>query len=435
MYVLNYFYFLVLTLIMLKCFQSRGRYLNDPVSHRKSLWLSGKELLFFIIFTTGVLSLSAPAGLDLSAIRLLFLLVFCFLLILCVRARVIWNPVTCCYAFFILWISIGILYSPAPMYGVRVVMKYSYGFLIVLAASCLVQRQEVALKCLYTARTVALVSLIVSLIPYSGKLFPNVFWYATALAINYITMVVLSFALYFHGGRKRSDLYLAILFALPCVIWVFRTSIMGTTAALMALCFFRYRLKALPFMAGAFALFVGAVFLIPSVKDKMFYNTSVTAADLWQGKISLDNIDSNGRFAMWEWSLKHFFDPSPVQGAGTGNLQETFYALRHPFGTIRICHNDYVQLLCDNGLVGLVLFGTVFILMIVHSFSVYQRRRHPAVIRICALTAGAAMSGTLLTLYTDNAINYSTATIGYPCAIYGMMIAMLHAERRKRHAL
>ena len=122
-------------------------------------------------------------------------------------------------------------------------------------------------------------------------------------------------------------------------------------------------------------------------------------------------------------------------GSGTGNLQEVFYSLKHPFGTIKICHNDYVQILCDNGLIGLVLFGVSFLYLIFHCFIVYQGRRHLPMVRVCALIAGPAMGGTLLTMYTDNVINYTMATISFPCAIYGMMLGLLQTEKKKRHAL
>ena len=148
------------------------------------------------------------------------------------------------------------------------------------------------------------------------------------------------------------------------------------------------------------------------------------------GKISMDDINSNGRFAMWEWSLNKFFYGKELTGAGTGNLQETFYALRHPFAPIRICHNDYVQILCDNGLIGIVLFGGSFLALIFHCFIVFQNRRYDTAIHLCAIVAGASAAGTLLTMYTDNVINYTMATLSYPCGFYGMMLGLIAGYKR-----
>ena len=144
-----------------------------------------------------------------------------------------------------------------------------------------------------------------------------------------------------------------------------------------------------------------------------------------------DNINSNGRFAMWEWSLNKFYHGHELSGSGTGNLQETFYSLRHPFGTIRIVHNDYVQILCDNGLIGIILFGGCFLFLILHCFTTFNNNSHHVGIRMCAIIAGSSAAGVLLTMYTDNVINYTLATLSYPCGFYGMMLGMIAKEKGK----
>ena len=105
---------------------------------------------------------------------------------------------------------------------------------------------EVFLKSSLGARAVALVCLVVSFIPYAWLLLPGVFWYETARAIHFISMTVFCLALFFYMGRRRKNLLLAFLFILPCLLWVLRTSIMGTVIALMAFSLFRYKLRAIP---------------------------------------------------------------------------------------------------------------------------------------------------------------------------------------------
>ena len=232
--------------------------------------------------------------------------------------------------------------------------------------------------------------------------------------------------------KKRKDLYLALLFMLPSVLWVFRTSIMGTAMAIMVFMFFKYKLKSLPFISGVLVLFIVAIFTIPSVKGKMFRGEDKTLTEFQEGKISMDDIDSNGRFAMWEWSFDTYYEGREAIGSGTGNLQRAFYALEHGIGSIKIVHNDYVQILCDNGLIGLVLFAATYLCLIIHSFIVFQKRRYPWYIKVCAITAGASAAGILLTMYTDNVINYSMATISYPCAFYGIMLGLEKGYKEKQ---
>lgn len=436
MYLLNYIYFLILTGLGAKfLFQSYSK-VKHPLNKKQYLMFDGPELFWVLTFSTGLLAFSAPGKLDLMAIRLMVLELFCLIGLFVVKRKPIWSIATICYLTYILWTLIGIVYSPSPTYGFRVILKYIYPLLIMLFASAVVRNEEVFLKAGLGVRSIAVLSIVLSFIPFTGKLFPGVFWYATAKAIHYIVICIFSLALFYHGGKDKRDLVFAILFIFPCVFWVFRTSIMGTTLALMVFFFFKYRLKSLPTIFGVLVLFIVAIFFIPSIKEKMFFDKNkANTNQLRSGKISMDDINSNGRFAMWEWSLKKFFDKKETIGTGTGNLQETFYALKHPFGSIRICHNDYIQILCDNGLIGIILFGGSFAFLIGHCFVIYQDKKYTAAIRICAITAGASTAGILLTLYTDNAINYTMATLSYPCGFYGMTLGLIQEFKRRKHAI
>lgn len=433
MYLLNYIYFLIITLLGLKFLTMKRGVMVNPLNREQKMVMDGPEMFWVLTFSTGLLALSAPGALDLMAIRLMVLEIFCIVgLFICKRSPQ-WSPAIVLYLLYIVWLVIGLSYSPAPGYGFRIILKYLYPLLIMLFASATVRDKEVFLKAGLGARLVAVISIPVLIIPMlNWILFPGVFWYGTASAIHYITMCVFSLALFYYTDERRKNLLLCVLFMLPCMVWVFRTSIMGTTLALMTFFFFKYKLKSLPVIFTVFVLFVVAVLAIPSVREKMFFDDSdKSIAQLNAGEISMDDINSNGRFAMWEWSLDKFFHNKELTGTGTGNLQETFYALRHPFGSIRICHNDYVQILCDNGLIGIVLFGSSFFALIFHCFIVFQNRRYNTAIHICAIIAGSSAAGTLLTMYTDNVINYTMATLSYPCGFYGMMLGLIVGYKQK----
>ena len=426
MQALNYVYFLIITILGYKWLTSKEGYLKSPLDRTQLMRLDGPEMFWILTFSTGLLAFSAPAGLDLMAIRLLMLEILCLVGLFIVKRRPVWSMATVFYTLFMLWLVIGCFYSPAPSYGLRVIMKYIYILLIMLFASAAVRDAEIFLKASMGARTVGWISILIFFIPGAFLIFPGVFWYGTATAINYISLFTFSLALFYFTNEKRKNLLYCILFALPCVLWVFRTSIMGTTLAMMTFMLFKYKLKSLPLIFGAFVLFICAVFFIPSVRDKMFNETSnASISQLESGGISKDDIDSNGRFAMWDWSMAKFYDGRELTGSGTGNLQEVFYSLRHPFGSIKIVHCDYVQMLCDNGLIGLILFGCCFVCLIGHSFIVFQNKRYDTATRICAIVAGSSAAGVLLTMMTDNVINYSMATISYPCGFYGMMLGLV----------
>ena len=428
---LNILYFLILSYWGLKFLYSSQRIITHPLNKKQKLLFEGPELYLVLMMSTGLLSLSAPIGLDLSAIRLLALEIFCIIGLSKTRHKPIWSATSIFYLLFIVWMCIGLFYTSSTVFGIRVILKFLYAFLVILFTSAVVRDGEVFLKSAFGARWMAIITIIFT---FTGLylIFKGTIWYATALAINYIVICIFSLAMYYYGDKKRKDLYLALLFMIPCVLWVFRTSIMGTALAIMIFMFFKYKLRSLPFIGGILVLFIVAIFTIPSLKNKMFKDENRTLTEFREGKISMDDIDSNGRFIMWEWSLDNFYKGREMTGSGTGNLQRAFYALEHGIGGIKIVHNDYVQILCDNGLIGLILFAGAFLSLIIHSFIVFQKRRYPWYIKVCAITTGASAAGVLLTMYTDNVINYTMATISYPCAFYGMMLGL---EKGYKHKL
>lgn len=430
MYLLNYLYFLIITLVGLKFLTMKQGVMTNPLNREQKMVMDGPEMFWVLTFSTGLLAFSAPAGLDLMAIRLMVLEIFCLVgLFICKRSPQ-WTPATIFYSIYILWLVVGLSYTPAPGYGFRVILKYLYPLLIMLFASAAVRDKEVFLKAGVGARTVALISIGVFFIPYIGRLFPGVFWYGTASAINYISMCVFSLALFYYTKEKRKNLLLCILFMLPCILWVFRTSIMGTTLALMTSFFFKYKLKSLPVIVGIMLVAVVAVFTIPSLKEKMFRDSKNISIEQFQnGEISKDDINSNARFATWEYLENRFYDGKELIGSGIGSVQNYMYN-NYIFGGIKVPHSDYVQMLCDSGIIGLVLYLLAIVITVLHSFIMFQRTSDTA-IKMCAIIAGSSLAGVALTLYSDNVVNYSMATLSYPFGFYGMMLGLLKGKKNK----
>lgn len=430
MYLLNYLYFLIITLVGLKFLTMKQGVMTNPLNREQKMVMDGPEMFWVLTFSTGLLAFSAPGALDLMAIRLMVLEVFCLVgLFICKRSPQ-WSPAIIFYLIYIIWLVIGLSYTPAPGYGFRVILKYLYPLLIMLFASAAVRDKEVFLKAGIGARIVALISIVVFFIPYVGRLFPGVFWYGTASAINYISMCIFSLALFYYTQEKKKNLLLCILFMLPCILWVFRTSIMGTTLALMTFFFFKYRLKSLPVIAGIMLVAVVSVFTIPSLKEKMFKDSENVSIEQFQrGEISKDDIESNARFAMWEHLENRFYDGKELIGSGIGSVQNYMYS-NFVFGGLKVPHNDYVQILCDSGIIGVVLYLLVVLTVITHSFIVYQNNSDVA-IRISAIIAGSSLAGVALTMYTDNVVNYSMATLSYPFGFYGMMLGLVKGKKNK----
>ena len=430
MIILNYFYFLLLTFLLFRYVGQKKVCVISPFSPKHKLLFSGPEFCWVLAFSTGLLALSAPAGLDLMAIRLFMLEILCLLLMAVSKTRAILSAPAVAYIIFMLWLCVGLCYSDAPAYGVRVILKYLYPFLFMLAASAVVRYPEVMVKAARGVRWVALAAFLLTLIPFvEGVLVPGVFWYATARAIHYISISMLSLALYFHAGRHKQDLFLAGLFMLPCLLWVFRTSIMGTVVALMTFSLIRYKVKALPAIFALFVLGICSVFFVPAVKEKMFKDDSITLEQFMDGKVNQDDIESNARFAMWEYFEGKFYQGHELCGSGTGTCQQHFYT-HFLFGGLKVMHSDMVQMKCDNGQIALVLYYSSIICIFLHCLISYSRYRDPW-IKICAITAGSSVIGVACTMYSDNVVNYSMCTLSYPFGFYGMMLGLIRHRRQQ----
>jgi xanthosine utilization system XapX-like protein len=431
MIVLNYFYFLILTFLLVLYVQTRHKVVRDPLNKNQLLDFNGPELFWTLLFSTGLLALSAPAGLDLMALRLASLEVFCLICLKISRTRAIWTLPMSFYVVFLVWLIVGFFYTPSISYGMRVVLKYLYPLLIVLTASAVVRDARVFLKSSLGARCVAFACLLIGFIPFSGILVPGVFWYGAARAIHYISMSMFSLALFFYMGHRRKDIVMAILFTLPCLVWGVRTSIMGTVVGLMVFSLFRYKFKALPVIVLIGIMGIFSVFFIPAVKEKMFKNDDVTFTDFMNNRVNMDDVNSNARFAMWEYFENRFYVGHELMGSGTGTCQQHFYN-NNLFGGLKVMHSDIVQMKCDNGMIAVILYYAAILMMIMHAFAVFSRR-HTMDVKICAITAGASLAGVAVTMYSDNVVNYSMCTLAYPFGFYGMMLGMLKGERKQKN--
>lgn len=428
MYFLNYIYFLIITVMGAKFLFTRQGIITHPLNKKKKLLLDGPELFWILTFSTGLLAFSAPGVLDLMAIRLMVLEAFCIIELFIVKRKPQCSITVILYLIYVIWLIIGLSYTTSLVYGFRVILKYSYPLLIMLSASTAVRNKEVFIKAGLGARMVAIISIGVSFIPLMNYLVSGVFWYGTARSIHYISMCIFSLALYYHGGKDKKDLLLCVLFIIPCILWVFRTSIIGTTIALMTFFFFKYKIKSVPVILGIVLLFVIAIFTIPSMKTKMFKESSnISIEQFQQGKVSKDDINSNARFSLWEHLQKRFYNHKEIVGSGTGSVQNYMYS-NFIFGGLQVPHNDYIQISCDNGLIGIVLYLLIIVSIITHCFIEYNKK-NSTTIKMCAIVAGSSIAGVALTMYTDNVVNYSMATLSYPFGFYGMMLGLIKGKR------
>ncbi|MBP5326505.1 MAG: O-antigen ligase family protein [Bacteroidales bacterium] len=414
--------------------------IKDPLNSSKYLLIEGTEMFFILLFATGTLALSssggghgAGGGLNLQAIRLLLLEVALLMSLFVCTERPKWGAGTVAYLIYILWCIYTLTYANSIEYGIRYILKYLYPMIIMITASALVRDEQIFLACCVWARRVAILSALIGYIPVVNNFFGGAFWYATALNLNYVTISLTSFALYYYYGKDKKDLILAILFVLPCILLVHRSGLLAMFIGLAVFMFLKHKWISLPYIAGVLAIGVAIVFYVPSFHEKMFWkdtDNELTVQDLRSGNIASDDIRNNGREAIWKILESQFYVGHEMKGSGIGSCQQFLY--ENPAG-VKQTHGDYVQMRCDTGLIGFWLYMAIGIVVFLHCFIVCYTSYIPDYIKCCAMIAAGGIAGCYAAMYSENVVTYTMASTGYPFALYGIMLGMLNKVNKPQY--
>ena len=404
-------------------FNQRIYIVKDGFLKNKTFKITNLHYLLLFIFSMALLACGQH-----MANRMTVTMIILVLAIILARQRISFSATSVFYIFYLAWLILSILLiTPEKGYGFRVFLKYLYPFLIMLFATQLAVNAQFYLKVLKAVIIIGLIAIfwqvILVRIPILNNIIGSFIFWGPAIIDFYPVPLTISLLLYSETKKKKYLIY-AALFVIPSILGAIRTGILAYSITVILFAIIRYRIKSLPYVLIGTAIFIGSILYIPQVRDKMFREQMSAEEIITQREeLTTDDIDSSGRFAMWEWSLERFYKEKEWAGSGVGVLQATFYSLRHPFGSIRIVHNDYVQILCDTGLIGLILYASTLLSLIIHSLFVYFTSKQKAV-KMAAFVAGVSLAGMLSTLYTDNVVNYSMMTLSFPFALYGLFLSI-----------
>lgn len=387
------------------------------------LQINGVEFLWLILFGTGVVALGAPGFLDLMALRLLVLEVLVIHLLYRYRKIIRLNRVFFLYLIMLGWFALGILYSPDFTYGIRTWLKFLYPPLLGILGMVLIDDIRMWLKSILWARWGAILSLGYYFVPGINKHVPGLIWYFTAVAVNYVSMLSISMGLIIGVNRRWINLIWSILWLFPCVIWGLRSSMVGSITAIMTFLIIRLRWHSLPFILSIIFLGLTSLVCIPSVREKTFGQEKIELKDILLGRLSLKQVNTNARSNMWNFFWDEYVTKHPIVGSGTGAVQTYMYE-NHVFGGLKMPHNDYLQILCDNGIIGLLLYLVTLGKAIWECFCMERDYAMFPGMTMISTVAGASLAGVGITLCTENTVAYSVCTLAYPWALYGMAVGI-----------
>ncbi|MDO9208875.1 MAG: O-antigen ligase family protein, partial [Sulfuricurvum sp.] len=239
-----------------------------------------------------------------------------------------------------------------------------------------------------------------------------------------------SFIMWWRTGEKKY-LWLIGWFFISAVLQSVRTGLLAILMVITVASYLRYKKYSLPYIGAIIFIAMASVVFIPQVRDKMFNESAKVEQISDLSSISTDNIDSNARFAMWEWALDKFYEGREWMGSGLGSTQQYMYD-NYIFGGLHVLHNDYVQMLSDTGLTGLILYALFPIGIFITAWKPLHRRGLDT-LKITLSLAVLSYVAVLTTMMTDNVVNYSFAVHSYPFIFIGIAIAYTRLEKEQRN--
>jgi hypothetical protein len=336
------------------------------------------------------------------------------------------------HAVFLLFCCLSIAYAPSLSYGFRTISKLAGPMLFMLAALVAidssaeidgVRRAVIGSGLVLMAMAITARILGISTDPNAAQsgmmalgppgMGPAVF------SAHMLPVAMLVFAMLVEK-RKPAILMLCGLCTI-CLLGAFQRTSAAALFAGYALILFlgtrgflRYVLPTCGLASLPALLIFDATF-----RRRMFFSNT-SSSDLLHDPLSaVQGINSSGRFALWKDMLARFYAPHPILGSGLGATQDFLYG-RSTTGQ-GVVHSEYVRVLCEVGVVGLVLFALAGLQYLATLFRL-STAATGNVDRTYALAAAGAVLAYLMYMATDNSFDYVNQLGAYVFALVAMAI-------------
>ena len=219
---------------------------------------------------------------------------------------------------------------------------------------------------------------------------------------------------------------------LSTVLESVRTGMGGMLLVFVIALLLKDKVKSLPGLAVAGAMFLGVVLFVPSVNEKFFGDDAgkVSATDIVQGDaMSMDNIEMSGREYMWERVLDNCYYGNETFGGGLGTSGRFVKDYGRANDYLDMMHNDYLQILCDAGIVGIVFIVLFYISVIMKVTSNVALRRSSLLVKLTGIMALSSLAGIGFCMYFDNVVSNSMQSMVMPYIYLGFFLKALDIEK------
>lgn len=396
--------------------------IRHPFYPQKLLYVN-PELCFLLYSVVTAMVFLGPFSLIKYAYWIVFLIILSFN-----RLEIKFGAIVWAYSAFLLWAVISaVFFSSVKFQALMMLIKYSLPVLYLWLGYTAVKDSDDLVIFLYvTAIGMCVYALIIGgfSAKFLGPLYGFLNFSSGGLFISYASLadyfsglIVVPIALYIVTKNKKW-LYATFWVILSTLLETVRTGLGGIFLASSFLLFTIYRGKSVPWIAGLCMTAIIIVFTVPSFREKMFKDDDVKMSEFTVEDANFDNINSHAREFIWEANLERFYEPHKLTGAGLG---ESVDWMKNRPG-LKLIHSDYVQILCDLGLIGLWLFGGF---MIITMFSIITTAWSSGTPFVLKLTGGMALgscAGTFFSMAFDNVVAYAQQSFVLPFILIGIYL-------------
>ena len=385
--------------------------------------------MYFSIFTICTAPIFLGAF-SLYKYALWFLLILALIFTRVIRIRWEWMSIT--YALFFAWLCVTMTYTPVPMDGAMMLIKYSLPMLFLwLGYSSLSNEKDV----IVLLKVVNIVGCVWCLVMggFAATFISPLYNFLMGICSTYagfadfLTSIFIVPILLYWLTKDRKYVYCALWMILSTVLQSVRTGMGGMLLVFAFAILLRDKWKAVPGLMLAGAVFVGTILFVPDVNKKFFGDEAgkVTATDIVRGgAISLDNIEMSGREYMWERTKEACYNGHENLGSGLGT---SGYYIKYSDSEIEgqvtgKLHNDYLELLCDTGNVGIALLILFYLAVILKVFANVVFRRSSSMVKVTGIMALPSLAGIAFSMYFDNVVSNSMQSMGMPYIFLGFFL-------------
>lgn len=350
-----------------------------------------------------------------------------------------WNWPMTLYLVFILWNVYTLTYTTHLHQGLMMIIKFSLPILYFwLGYNAITGTEDL----IVFFKKVSIITVVYSFFigGLSCKLWnplyelvlyksDSLFISYASLADFYATLICVPIAM-FLCTRDKKYLIAAALLLLSSILDSVRTGIGAIMIGAMMLLLYHKRSSSVPLLLILAMLFLTIFLMIPEIRDKSFAESGYQVEVSDASSIDWSRVDKNGREYTWEIVKEQCYYRNPVVGSGCGSALG-WLKDRSKGGGVALVHSDWVQMMSESGNVGLFLYLTFAILLLVLIFAKVLSLKRDLLVSILGGVVAASFAACFFCMAFDNVITYAQQAYVYPFMLYGIFQKVLDLKSKK----